>query len=96
MPITYADTDDLYVDKRNCAVCGKPTYRLGLESGDQARGDKEPLICNPCLITLRRDMYTEWELRGRVGSLETLWKVYTSAFSVVFGLLGFLAGKFLF
>jgi hypothetical protein len=83
MPITFADTDDLYVDKRDCAVCGNPTYRLGLESGDLARGEKEPLICNPCLITIRRDMHTEWELRGRVRSLETLLKVYTLAFSVV-------------
>ena len=95
MPITIADTNDLYVDKRDCAVCGKPTYRLGLESGDEARGEKEPLICNPCLTTLRGDMYTEWQLRGRVKALETLWKVYALAFSVVFGLLGFLAGKFL-
>ncbi len=71
MPITFEDTDDLYLDKRQCAVCGKPTYRLGLESGDQDRGEKEPLICNECLISIRRDMATEFGLRQKVSSLET-------------------------
>jgi hypothetical protein len=46
MPITIEDTDDLYFDKRQCVVCGKPTYRLGLESGDRDWGAKETLICN--------------------------------------------------
>jgi hypothetical protein len=95
MPITLGDFDDQYVDKRNCFNCGKLTYRMGLTSGDEARGEKEPLMCNSCLVVLRKDMYTEWELRQRVRELETLWKVYTPAFSVVFGLLGFIAGKFL-
>jgi hypothetical protein len=71
MGIILDDTNDLYLDKRQCLICGKPTYRLGLESGDRERGEMEPLICNPCLITIRRDMATEFDLRQQVKSLET-------------------------
>lgn len=95
MPITFEDTDDLYLDKRQCVVCGKPTYRLGLESGDRDRGEKEPLICNECLVTIRRDISTEFDLRQKVASLEARLWVFGFAFSIVFGLLGLLAGKFL-
>jgi hypothetical protein len=95
MPITFGETDDLYLDKRQCQVCGKPTYRLGLESGDLERGEKEPLICNPCLITLRRDMATEFELRQRVNSLGTKVWVLGLGFSVAFGLACLLLGALL-
>jgi hypothetical protein len=95
MGLTFDDTEDLYLDKRQCEVCGKPTYRLGLESGDQERGDKEPLICNPCLITIRRDMATEFDLRQQVHSLETRLWVLGFGFPVVFGIVGLLVGKFL-
>lgn len=95
MPITFEDTDDLYLDKRQCVVCGKPTYRLGLESGDRERGDKEPLICNECLVSIRRDFATEFDLRQKVSSLETRLWVTGFAFPIAFGLLGLLVGKFL-
>lgn len=95
MAITFEDTDDLYLDKRQCVVCGKPTYRLGLESGDSERGEKEPLICNECLISIRRDMSTEFDLRQKVSSLETRLWVFGFTFSIVFGVLGLLIGKFL-
>lgn len=95
MPITWEDTGDLYLDKRQCVVCGKPTYRLGLESGDQDRAEKEPLICNKCLVSIRRDMATEFDLRQKVSSLETRLWVFGFAFPIVFGLLGLLVGKFL-
>lgn len=94
MAITFEDTDDLYLDKRQCVVCGKPTYRLGLESGDQERGQREPLICNECLVSLRRDMATEISLRQKVSSLETRIWVLGFAFPVAFGILGLLVGKF--
>jgi hypothetical protein len=43
MGITIDDTNDLYLDKRQCQICGKPTYRLGLESGDRERGERRNL-----------------------------------------------------
>jgi hypothetical protein len=95
MGIILDDTNDLYLDKRQCLICGKPTYRLGLESGDRERGEMEPLICNPCLITIRRDMATEFDLRQQVKSLETKVWGLSVGFSVVFGIAGLLVGKFL-
>ena len=95
MPITLAEIEELYLDKRQCQICGQPTYRVGLESGDRERGEKEPLICNPCLITLRRDMATEFELRQRVNSLGTKVWVLGIGFSVAFGLAMLLLGAFL-
>ncbi len=70
MPITIGDTDDLYIDKRTCAVCGKVTHRLGLDSVGLERGEKEPLVCNKCLLDLRGDMATELEVRRQLGNLE--------------------------
>jgi hypothetical protein len=95
MGITIDDNNELYLDKRQCLICGKPTYRLGLESGDRERGEMEPLICNPCLITIRRDMATEFDLRQQVKSLETKVWGLSVGFSVVFGIAGLLVGKFL-
>ena len=86
-------TSGLYVDEGQCQVCGQPTYRLGLDSADRERGDREPLICNPCLITLRRDMVTEFELRQKVRSLETKVWVYGIVFPVVFGVLALVVGS---
>ena len=68
MPIDVWDTQDLYLDQRQCQICGKPTYRMGPESGDRERGEKEPLIGNPCLVTLRREL----DLREFLDSLEPL------------------------
>src|SRR5687767_10377396 len=99
MGMTIHDSADLYVDKRQCVKCGKPTYRLGLESGDRERGEKEPLICNPCLITLRQDMHTEFELRQQVQKLQTkFWVLFWFlgiAFPVAVSLASLLIGKFL-
>ena len=75
-------------------ACGKPTYRLGLESGDRDRGEKEPLIYNECLVSVRQDISTEFDLRQKVASLETRLWVFGFAFSKVFGLPGLLASKF--
>jgi hypothetical protein len=95
MGLTFDDTTDLYLDKRYCKVCGKPTYRVGLESGDYERGEKEPLIYNPCLITIRRDMSTEFDLRQRVQSLETKLWVLGVGLSVTSSIAALLIGKFL-
>jgi hypothetical protein len=95
VPISIADTGDLYVDKRQCVVCGKLTYRLGSESGDKERGEKEPLICNDCLAAIRRDMATEFDLRQRVGSLETRLWVLGLVVPFLLGVLGLLVGRFL-
>src|SRR4051812_8296314 len=81
-----------------CAICGHETSNAlvaVVDVGAPVPEHDEPFICNRCLVSLRKDMYTEWELRQRVRELETLWKIATPAFAVVFGLLGFLAGKFL-
>lgn len=59
------------------------------------RGDKEPLICNECLVFIRRDMATEFDLREKVSSLETRLWVFGCAFPIVFGVLGLLVGKLL-
>jgi hypothetical protein len=95
MGLTIHDTEDLYLDKRQREVCGKSTYRLGLESGDKERGDKEPLICNPCLITIRRDMHTEFDLRQKVQSLNTKVWLLGVAFPLTFGVVCLLIGKYL-
>lgn len=71
MPITMGELQDVYIDRGNCAICGKPTYRLGLESSDLSRADKEPLVCTKCLIDLRGDMATELEVRRQLSNLET-------------------------
>jgi hypothetical protein len=95
MGLTIYDTGDMYLDKRQCEVCGKRTYRLGLKSGDYERGDKEPLICNPCLITIRRDMSTEFDLRMQVQSLQTKIWVLGIGLSTASAIAGLLIGKFL-
>ena len=66
--------------------------RLG--EWDQERGDKEPLICNPCLITIRRDMYTEFDLRMQVQSLQTKIWVLSIGLSTASAISGLLIGKF--
>ncbi len=37
--------------------------------GVAARGKRERLICDPCLVTVRKDMAVEFELRWRVRAL---------------------------
>jgi hypothetical protein len=39
--------------------------------GVTARGEKEPLICDPCTATVRKDMAAEFELRWRVRGLRS-------------------------
>jgi hypothetical protein len=68
--LKWGDLTDLYLDQRPCSICGNPTYRLGLESGDEKRGEKEPIVCNKCLVDLRGDMATELEVRRQMGKLE--------------------------
>jgi hypothetical protein len=74
--------------------------RQGLESVDLARGeDKEPFVCNRCLVDLREDMATELEVRRQLTNLEAktqgletkLWN-QSLAFNVVLAVGSFLAG----
>jgi hypothetical protein len=110
MGLTWEDTGDLYIDEGKCAVCGKPTYRMGSEKGNSRRGEKEPLICNRCLLDLRGDMATELEVRRQLGNLEAqvqavdskvesrldtrLW-VLGIVLAVVLTVAGFFAGAYL-
>ena len=57
-----------------CAICGKPTTKTVIPSVDKARiaqvTDKEPSVCNKCMVDLRGDMVTELEVRRQLTSLE--------------------------
>ncbi len=85
----------MYLDLRQCVVCGKATYRIGLESGDQERGEKESLICNDCLTSIRKDMATEFDLRQKVQTLETRLWVLGCALPIATAVVGLLVGGFL-
>lgn len=85
-------------------ICGKETVAPFVEAVDRARGEgnEEPLVCNKCLVDLRGDMATELEVRRQLGNLEAKvegyawkqWILYFS-FTLVFGILTFLAGLWL-
>jgi len=94
---------DDYTEDGLCVICGKPTVRPGRESVDHARdADKEPFVCNRCLVDLRGDMATELEVRRRLTQLEAithglqtkLW-YQSNAFTVAMTIIGVLVGALL-
>ena len=93
--------DELAFSTGNCATCGKPTSNalVALVADDEEPEHDEPFICNRCLVEIKREVYTELELRNRVTQLEAEVKglgtrVWVSAalFGFLFGLFGIVAG----
>ena len=58
-------TEKLYVERAECAICHRPTVRVGLESVDDARGKKEPVVCGDCL-----EKMPETAAKGAVQEIE--------------------------
>jgi hypothetical protein len=96
---------DIVFESGDCAICGYPTLQTivpGHQKLREERGakDREPFVCNKCLLDLRGDMATELEVRRQLGNLEAKveglstrqWFLYL-AFTLAVGLLSFLAGQ---
>lgn len=87
-----------------CVICGKWTSRAFIEGLDELRdeGNKEPFVCNKCLVDMRGDMATELEVRRQLSTLEakveglgTRQWILGFAFSLAFAALTFIAGLWL-
>jgi hypothetical protein len=102
MTLPRDETGNAYFEDGNCGICGKLTVRTGFTGVDAVRGDREPFVCNKCLIDLRGDMATELEVRRQLGNLEAklegyAWKqwILYFAFTLIFAALTFVAGLWL-
>jgi hypothetical protein len=88
---------DLSFSTGDCASCGKPTANplVALVAEDEKPEHDEPFICNRCLVEIKREVYTELELRNRMTRLETrvdnlgtrVWVLAT-----IYGLFGIVVG----
>jgi hypothetical protein len=45
------ETSNFYVEQTQCAMCNRPTPRIGIEEIDAMKG-KEPVVCGFCLREL--------------------------------------------
>jgi hypothetical protein len=43
------ETSNVYVEQTQCAMCNRPTTRIGIPEIDAMKG-KEPAICGFCLV----------------------------------------------
>ena len=62
---------------------------------DEEPEHDEPFICNRCLVEIKREVYTELELRNRVTNLESEVKglgIRVWVLSTVFALFGIVIG----
>ena len=100
LPMTEDDNkerDNISFSTGLCASCGKPTSNalVALVADDEEPEHDEPFICNRCLVEIKREVYTELELRNRVTNLESevkglgirVWVLFT-----VFALFGIVIG----
>jgi hypothetical protein len=46
-------TGSFYVEQTRCAVCNRPTARIGIPGIDAMKG-KEPAICGFCLVKIAK------------------------------------------
>jgi hypothetical protein len=79
-----------------CRICGRSASALYTEATD------EPIICNRCIVDMRKDMTTELEVRRQLGNLEarveglnTRQWILSFVFPITLGLLMFLLGLWL-
>jgi hypothetical protein len=47
------ETSSFYVEQTRCAVCNRPTTRIGIPEIDAMKG-KEPAICGFCLVEMAK------------------------------------------
>ena len=47
------ETGNFYVEQTRCAVCNRPTARIGIPEIDAMKG-KEPAICGFCLVEMAK------------------------------------------
>ncbi len=47
------ETSNFYVEQTQCAMCNRPTPRIGIPEIDAMRG-KEPVVCGFCLVELAK------------------------------------------
>src|SRR5918998_4284908 len=88
---------DLSFSTGDCASCGKPTANplVALVAEDEKPEHDEPFICNRCLVEIKREVYTELELRNRVTILETgiqSLETRTWVLSTIMGVFGIVIG----
>ena len=65
--------EELVLSTGLCAACGKPTSSaLVAEVADgETPEHNEPFICNRCIVEIKKEVYTELEVRNRVSALES-------------------------
>jgi hypothetical protein len=59
---TAMETSDFYVEQTQCAICNRPTSRIGIPVVDEMRG-KDPVICGFCLVEISKSV-TEQKRKG--------------------------------
>ena len=47
------ETSDFYVEQTQCAICNRPTLRIGIPKIDAMKG-KEPVVCGFCLVKISK------------------------------------------
>jgi hypothetical protein len=90
-----------YAGTGTLIVCGRETSSplVARVADDEEPKHDEPFVCNRCLVEIRKEVYTELELRNRVTNLETETKnlgtrvwVLSTLFAVFGIVIGFVLG----